>query len=581
MSEDVASRLRELARDHSEERLTLSAYRRLRTPLLDSLSARGSTTDGPEVTTQPRAKTVSPTSVPRPPEPRATPPEQPATPPTVVQPRLQKPPRLTRGVLVGTLLLLVGALGVGAWLAWGTRTGAGPGPAASAQQSAAGSQSDPLRTELQAVLDSDDWSDARLSRTNALLVEAGSQHVRAVAGTAWFERFSDAVRQRIKEQQALGTPLTPDKSPLAALAATIGIELAPEAGPATHSAGERAAAQRPPAAAGSPRSEPALPAGATAAAVAPQGAAQGGAAAQTGSAGTAENRRASSATPSAAPTSGSRTGQPAASGMGGSTGGAAATAPAGAATPGQTTACNRRFCRDPLPSGEPGIQVAIIPGGSFTMGNAGAPNERPAHQVTIRQSFAISVEEVSQAEFRWYCGKAGRSCPAQPSWTGDDYPVVNVSWNDAIEYARWLSQVTGKHYRLPTEAEWEYAARAGQNGLFPSGESLNPVDAYFSDKVKLTAPAPRGRDKEFNPNAWHIYHMVGNVREWVQDSWEASFEGAPSDGSARERTGALQKVVRGGSYADERLKLRLTTREPLNADARDDRTGIRLVREIP
>ena len=215
------------------------------------------------------------------------------------------------------------------------------------------------------------------------------------------------------------------------------------------------------------------------------------------------------------------------------------------------------------------------------MGNADASSERPAHQVTIRQSFAISVEEVSQAEFRWYCTKTGRPCPAQPSWTGDDYPVVNVSWNDATEYARWLSQVTGKHYRLPTEAEWEYAARAGQTGLFPQGDSLNPVDAYFSDKSKLVAPAPRQQNKDFNANPWHLYHMIGNVREWVQDSWEPSFDGAPTDGSAREKTGSTQRVVRGGSYADGRAKLRLTTRESLNADARDAVTGIRLVREMP
>lgn len=223
----------------------------------------------------------------------------------------------------------------------------------------------------------------------------------------------------------------------------------------------------------------------------------------------------------------------------------------------------------------------IIPDGTYQMGNSDVPTERPAHQVTIRQSFAISVEEVSQAEYRWYCEKTRKPCPAQPSWAGDDYPVVNVSWSDATEYARWLSQMTGKHYRLPTEAEWEYAARAGQNGLFPQGDSLNLVDAYFSDKSKLTAPAPRRQNKDFNPNRWHLYHVVGNVREWVQDSWEGSFEGAPTDGSAREKNGAVQKVVRGGSYMDGRPKLRLTTREPLDSDTRDAVTGIRIVREIP
>jgi len=211
------------------------------------------------------------------------------------------------------------------------------------------------------------------------------------------------------------------------------------------------------------------------------------------------------------------------------------------------------------------------------MGNADAANEGPAHLVTIRQPFAISVQEISQGEFRLYCEKTGKGCPTQP-WAGDDYPVVNVSWNDARDYVQWLSQMTGERYRLPTEAEWEYAARAGQTGLFPAGDSLSPTDAYYSDGAKLTAPARRSQ--KFNANAWRLFHMVGNVREWVEDSWSANFDGAPTDGSAREGGGVATRVVRGGSYVDGHTKLRLTTREAVSADSYDALTGIRVVREI-
>ncbi len=585
MSEDVAGRLRELARDHSEERLSLMAYRGLRAPLIDSLSAHRSAADDPEVITRPRAEVLRITNGTQTSRPhRAAEPDP--SPGPGAQPQRS---HLRRTLPLGAIILVAGVLGLGAWLMWGKRPGGMTSvPAISTHAPVASPKSDPLRNEIEPLLDSDDWSPDRLVKVNAALLEAGPQRIQAAAGAEWFQRLADAVRQRLKEQRALGSrPLTPDKSPLAALAVTIGIDLMPPAAIPITPAERQPPVQRVAATSESQRPQPAPAQGVDVAAHASQpppvpgnAASPRGTPAPTATA--AGTAAAASPASSSTPDRERGASQQAASTMTGVTPSAAPSPAFGGTTaPAQAEGCRGRYCQDPLTTGEPGIRFAIVSAGTYQMGNADAPSERPAHTVTIRQSFAISVEEISQAEFRWSCGKTRRPCPAQPSSSGDDYPVVNVSWNDATEYARWLSQMTGRHYRLPTEAEWEYSARAGRTGLFPRGDSLNPVDAYFSDTAKLTAPAPRRRNGEFNANPWRLYHMVGNVREWVQDTWEPNFDGAPNDGSAREKIGAVQKVVRGGSFADGRANLRLTTREGLGADTRDSFTGIRMVREIP
>jgi formylglycine-generating enzyme required for sulfatase activity len=231
-----------------------------------------------------------------------------------------------------------------------------------------------------------------------------------------------------------------------------------------------------------------------------------------------------------------------------------------------------------LTAAEAAPELALIPAGAFSMGSTVTATEGPVHSVTLHKPFGISVYEVSQAEFRAYCQRPGHTCASQP-WTGDDYPVVNVSLSDAHGYVEWLSATTGQHYRLPTEAEWEYAARAGQTGLYPSGDSLAATDAWFA-----LHGAPAGaarRSQQFNRNAFRLYHMIGNVREWVDDIWSGTFEGAPVDGSARTTGQSGTHVVRGGSYEDNSAKLRLSTREPLADSARDAFTGLRIVRELP
>jgi formylglycine-generating enzyme required for sulfatase activity len=155
-----------------------------------------------------------------------------------------------------------------------------------------------------------------------------------------------------------------------------------------------------------------------------------------------------------------------------------------------------------------------------------------------------------------------------------------VSWSDARAYVQWLSSVTHARYRLPTEAEWEYAARAGQTGPFPGGDALSPTDAHFSMATRQSAPARRS--EKYKANGFRLLHTLGNVREWVDDAWVPGYEGAPSDGSAVKSSAAAgSRVTRGGSYVDGPARLRLSLREAAPEGTRDAFTGFRVVRELP
>ncbi len=581
MSADTADRLRALARDHADGRSSLETYRRLRAQLLDSLVVAADEAE-PDAT-QPRpAPQPGEVTQPRAAAPRAAA-ERPGAAPAGNEARAG---RVTGYVAVGLILALAVV-----FLVWRQHArGLAPSAAATASSGAGtgeSDQTDPLRGLLEPLLQNPDWSDSRLVALNQALLEAGQPRLDAARNTDWFDAFVASVRSRLLQQQALASaPLTPDNSPLAALAVTLGIDLAAPSQPA-------AAATQPQSGApdhvpaGSAEQPEAAP-GAAGAKAAPAGKSESASArAQaSGSASTVPVRvepvaaQPATAEPAAAQPAGSQAVNPgSASGPAGPQNEAAKTAapheyPACAAALSQV---RRNYCQDFLASGAAAPLLAVIPSGSFMMGNGELAAEGPVHRVTLAYEFAMSVYEVSQSEFQLYCRTTGKACPQQP-WTRSDDPVVNVSWHDAQDYARWLSLATHQRYRLPTEAEWEYAARAGAQGLYPSGDSLSPTDAYFSMGAILTAPAPRSM--RFNANAWHLMHMVGNAREWVADAWNPSFSGAPADGGARTQGESGSKVVRGGCYADQAIKLRLTTREPLPADTRDPCTGIRLVREI-
>ncbi len=233
------------------------------------------------------------------------------------------------------------------------------------------------------------------------------------------------------------------------------------------------------------------------------------------------------------------------------------------------------FCRDKIDGIAYGPTMVVIPAGRFTMGGK-LNDEQPAHTVNIKTPFALSVHEISFAEYDEFCQSTKQACPKQP-WSGKDYPVVNVTHADALAYVEWLTQKTGQSYRLPSEAEWEYAARAGTKTEYPYGSEILITNAVFSDVRDLSAPLTTS-DRSINRNKFRLYHMVGNVREWVADTWHAGYAGAPDDGGARIEKGQNLFVVRGGSYADSAEALRSGAREKLAAA--DNFTGFRVLQEL-
>lgn len=235
------------------------------------------------------------------------------------------------------------------------------------------------------------------------------------------------------------------------------------------------------------------------------------------------------------------------------------------------------FCRDKLPGGGNGPTLAVLPQGEFAMGSA-RPGEGPVRKVRIQRPFAMAVEETSVREYLAYCKAIGRACGIQP-WPSEDFPVVRVTWQDAVAYTEWLSAATGARYRLPSEAEWEYAARAGTTSSYPFGEELLPVHAQFVYQTPPEAPLPRN-DKRVNRNAFRLLHTVGNVREWVADVWEDDYAGASNDSGPRQGTSPL-RVVRGGSYRDQAEALHSSARMALPAGSADDQTGFRVVLDLP
>ena len=260
-------------------------------------------------------------------------------------------------------------------------------------------------------------------------------------------------------------------------------------------------------------------------------------------------------------------------------------AAAAAAGDGAAPACSaallssrRPFCGDALRGGGEGPGLVIVAPGQFSMGNDQTPNASPVHAVTLAAPFAMSVYETSFAEFERYCKSAATRCPENP-WGDASFPVVLVSWDEAAAYAEWLSAQTGQRYRLPSEAEWEYAARANTQTPYPFGNEVTPSNARSSVMGPVTSPIAN-TDRSVNRNQFRLMHMIGNVREWVADEWRADYAGAPADGSARAGADARAHAVRGGSYADGALQLRSAARVPLDSGTQDRLTGFRVVRDL-
>ena len=290
----------------------------------------------------------------------------------------------------------------------------------------------------------------------------------------------------------------------------------------------------------------------------------------------------------------------------------------------------RQVFSDALRDGGRGPQMIVVPHGGFQMGagdtEPGASDaEKPNHYVRFERGFAMSITEVTVADFRRYVQAANARPRATRrghsivydersgnfvrrsgvDWQSDyngaraiaNLPVMHVSVRDAENYAAWLSEQTGRSYRLPSEAEFEYAQRAGSSGRYPWGDAGTPPEragnftggedvspsgrrwfnAFVGYGDGYWGPAPVGT---FEPNAWGLHDVSGNLSEWVADCWHASYRRAPSDGAAWFNPGCRQRVIRGGNWANAPEQTRAAWRQSQDSDTTSARIGFRLVRGI-
>ena len=233
-------------------------------------------------------------------------------------------------------------------------------------------------------------------------------------------------------------------------------------------------------------------------------------------------------------------------------------------------------------------EMVVVPAGSFLMGSPGAEegrdeDEGPLHRVTFAAPFMVGIYEVTLDE--WDACVADGGCsghrPVATGWGGRGrHPVIYVNWNDAQSYVRWLSGKTGKRYRLLSESEWEYVARAGTRAPFHTGSTISTGQANYDsgrEGVYRGKTVPVG---SFPANVWGLHDVHGNVMEWVQDCWNVSYQGAPRDGSAWESSNCLRRVLRGGSWSDEPRYLRSANRNKNYTRIRSSSGGFRVARTL-
>lgn len=221
--------------------------------------------------------------------------------------------------------------------------------------------------------------------------------------------------------------------------------------------------------------------------------------------------------------------------------------------------------------------------GSFRMGDVqggGERSELPARTVHV-ESFSLGKYEVMEFQFEAFVTATGYD--AGDDWRrdskGGDYPVVSVSWDDAQAYIDWLNGRTGKRYRLPSEAEWEYAARAGGATRYHFGDDADRLRRYANYGGRLAGPTGAG---SFEPNQWGLYDLHGNAAEWVQDCWHGDYEEAPGDGASWMSSGGgdcEEAVLRGGSWSDPAAELRSANRIRAARAVRRSGYGFRLAHD--
>ncbi len=237
-------------------------------------------------------------------------------------------------------------------------------------------------------------------------------------------------------------------------------------------------------------------------------------------------------------------------------------------------------------------ELVVIPAGRFTMGSPTSEpgrdsDEGPQHEVVVRSPLVVGKYEVTFDE--WDACVAGNGCggyrPEDRGWGRGRRPVITVSWDDAQNYVRWLSARTGQRYRLLTEAEWEYAARAGTATPFSFGATISTEQANYDGNyvygagrrgVYLQQTVPVGSLRQ--PNRFGLHDMYGNVSEWVEDLYVRQYAGPLADASVAVTTGGTSRVLRGGSWFDYPQYLRSADRNGSGPDVRNNNTGFRVAR---
>jgi|SRR5208337_3785262 len=225
-------------------------------------------------------------------------------------------------------------------------------------------------------------------------------------------------------------------------------------------------------------------------------------------------------------------------------------------------------------------RLVQIPAGHYRIGS---PKDEPGHEraeepltdITIAKPFAIGQFKVTFAQ--WDACAASGGCKYRPedsSWGRGDRPVINVSWDDAHDYISWLRTRTKKSYRLPTEAEWEYAARAGSQGAYFWGDNISPSQANYNNR-KGTVPVSM-----FEKNKFGLYQVHGNLGEWVEDCWRDNYAKIPRDGTGYRSDDCEKHVVRGGYWAFGPEQIRSASRGSGDHAIRSPLFGFRIARDL-
>ena len=256
--------------------------------------------------------------------------------------------------------------------------------------------------------------------------------------------------------------------------------------------------------------------------------------------------------------------------------------------------------QDTLSNGTRGPVMIVVPAGEFLMGTPADEPERfafegPQHKVKISSAFAVSKFEITFSEYDNYANATGTEKPSDKGWGAKywgriDTPVFNINWYDAVRYTEWLSSETGHTYRLLTEAEWEYVARAGTTTRFHTGDCIDTHQANFHGGYEVPrcqqSGLYRGRTigvGQFPANAWGLHDIHGNIFEWTQDCWHDSYEEAPTDGDAwleGDDGNCGYRILRGGSWSGRPLDLRSGYRGRNKPDFKSIFIGLRIVREL-